>query len=52
MLSSNKESIKYLKKLGAKKIKYIGNLKFSQSEKNNELKKFKKFFNQKELVCI
>jgi len=31
-LSSSKESKKYLKKLGAKKIKYIGNLKYSQSE--------------------
>jgi 3-deoxy-D-manno-octulosonic-acid transferase len=31
--SSNIESKKYLKKLGAKKIKHIGNLKFSQSEK-------------------
>jgi 3-deoxy-D-manno-octulosonic-acid transferase len=44
-LSSNNESKKYLKFLGAKKIKYIGNLKFSQTEKdehflNNNLKKF------------
>ena len=31
-LSSNKESIYFLKKLGAKKIKYIGNLKYAQSE--------------------
>ena len=44
-LSSNNESKKYLKFLGAKKIKCIGNLKFSQTEKdehflNNNLKKF------------
>ena len=44
-LSSNKESINYLKKLGAQNIKFIGNLKFSQSENekiiiNNKLKKF------------
>ena len=32
-LSSNFESIKHLKLLGAKKIKYIGNLKFTQTEK-------------------
>ncbi len=31
-LSSNKETVIFLKKLGAKKIKYFGNLKFSQSE--------------------
>ncbi len=44
-LSSNNISKYYLKKLGAKKIKLIGNLKFSQSENekvlvNHELKKF------------
>ncbi len=32
-LSSSYESKKYLKKLGAKKIKIIGNLKYSQTEK-------------------
>ena len=31
-LSSNKETIHFLKKLGAKNIKYFGNLKYSQSE--------------------
>ncbi len=31
-LASSKESNNYLKKLGAKKTKYIGNLKFAQSE--------------------
>ena len=31
-LSSNKETINFLKKLGAKNIKYFGNLKYSQSE--------------------
>ena len=44
-LSSNNKSIKYLKKLGAKNIKFLGNLKYSQSENermylNNSLKKF------------
>ena len=31
-LSSNKETVNYLKKLGAKNIKYFGNLKYSQSK--------------------
>lgn len=31
-LSSSKETREYLKKLGAKNIKFLGNLKFSQSE--------------------
>ena len=31
-LSSNKETVSFLKKLGAKNIKYSGNLKYSQSE--------------------
>jgi 3-deoxy-D-manno-octulosonic-acid transferase len=34
-LSSDKESYYYLKKLGAKNVKFYGNLKFAQSEKNN-----------------
>ena len=43
-LSSSKETQQYLKKLGAKNIKYFGNLKFSQSENqimnlNNNLEK-------------
>jgi len=43
-LSSSIETKKHLHLLGAKKIKYIGNLKFSQSEKNeyfldNDIKK-------------
>ena len=44
-LVSNKESIRYLNKLGASKIKFLGNLKYSQSENenvklNNSLRKF------------
>ena len=44
-LSANKESKKFLKKLGAKNVKFFGNLKFSQSENQNikvdkNLKKF------------
>ena len=37
-LSSNIETVRFLKKLGAKNIKYFGNLKYSQSEnENNEI---------------
>ena len=43
-LTSNKESINYLKKLGSKKIKFIGNLKYAQSE--NEVFKLNKRFAQ------
>ena len=44
-LCSNKESVGFLKKLGAKNIKYFGNLKYSQTENekieiNNQTLKF------------
>ena len=52
-LSSNTETKKYLKKLGAKNIKIIGNLKFSQSE--NERKNLDKnlinFINSRRTWC-
>ena len=38
-LSSSKISLKYFKKLGVKNLKYLGNLKFSQSE-NEKIIKF------------
>ena len=52
-LSSNLKSIKYLKSLGIKKIKYLGNLKFTQSEKNiTDLNKnLRKFFLSKKIWC-
>ena len=52
-LSSNYESINYLRFLGAKKIKYIGNLKFSQMEKDEDLlnRNLKKFFKSKKIWC-
>ncbi|MDB9738913.1 3-deoxy-D-manno-octulosonic acid transferase [Candidatus Pelagibacter sp.] len=52
-LSSSLESKNFLKLLGAKKIFYIGNLKFTQSEKNtNELSdNIKKFFSTKKIWC-
>ena len=36
-LSSSNESKKYLKKLGVKNVKFIGNLKFSQSENEKNI---------------
>ncbi len=44
-LSSNKETVGFLKKLGAKNIKYFGNLKYAQSENekidiDNQTKRF------------
>ncbi len=52
-LSSSKDSRKYLKKLGAKNIKMIGNLKFSQSEYEKiELNEnYKKIISSKKVWC-
>ena len=52
-LSSSLQSKKYLRKLGAKNIKFFGNLKFSQSENvNSELdESTKKFIRSKSLWC-
>jgi len=52
-LSSNNESQNYLRILGAKNIKYIGNLKYSQSEqKIYEIKKnIRKFLKSKKVWC-
>ena len=52
-LPANNESKKYLKELGANKIKLIGNLKYSQSE-NNKIeinKSLKKFILSKKSWC-
>jgi len=52
-LTSNLKSKKYLKILGAKKIKFIGNLKFSQAEKSEDYLDYnlKKFFLTKKIWC-
>ena len=52
-LSSNIETKQYLKKLGAKNVKMIGNLKFSQSEneKNNLDKNLINLINSKKTWC-
>ena len=52
--SQNKETTKYLKSLGAKKIKFMGNLKFSESktQKNNNFdNNLKKIFKTKKIWC-
>ena len=52
-LSSSLESKNYLKSLGAKRIKYIGNLKFTQSENNTDTlsKNIRKSFISKKIWC-
>jgi len=52
-LASSKESSKYLKNLGVKNIKFIGNLKFSQSkkEKIKTDKKLKNYLQNKKIWC-
>ncbi len=44
-LTASEISKRYLKKLGVKRVKFLGNLKFSQSENENliKLKKLNKF---------
>ena len=53
-LPQNYETNKYLKSLGAKKIKFIGNLKFSEAktEKDNKFNNnLKKIFKTKKIWC-
>ncbi len=52
-LSSSKQSKKFLIKLGAKKVKFIGNLKYSQSEKKkaNIDSLFKGDFKSRKMWC-
>ena len=51
--SSNKETRKYLISLGANNIKYIGNLKYAESEKKNYQinSHLKKFMKNKKVWC-
>ena len=52
--AASKTDLSLLKKLGAKKVEFIGNLKFSQSENEKLLvdKNFKKFIKSKNLVWL
>ena len=52
-LAQNDETFKYLKKLGAKNIKKVGNLKFCKSElarKENKKNIYKNFLNSKKIL--
>ena len=52
--SQNQETIKYLKSLGSKKIKFLGNLKYSESKtqkKNNLDNNLKNTFSSKKIWC-
>ncbi len=52
-LPQNMESKKYLKLLGTKKVKFIGNLKFAGETKKNNLtnSKFKQKFSKRVIFC-
>ena len=52
-LSSNLETKKYLRSLGSQNIKFIGNLKYSQSENNIKKinNKLRKFISRKKVWC-
>ena len=52
-LSSSKQTVNFLKKLGAKKVKFIGNLKFTRSKHKiqNIEKNFKIFTKSKKVWC-
>ena len=52
-LSSSQKSKKYLQSLGAKKIKFIGNLKFTESERSTDVldNSIRKFFLSKKIWC-
>ncbi len=52
-LSSSKTSYHYLKKLGVKNLKYLGNLKFSQSERERiiRIQRLKKAISNKKIWC-
>ena len=53
-LPQNNETQRFLRSLGVKKIKILGNLKFSETELNNknELKiNLKEYFNKKKIWC-
>mgnify|MGYP001190765496 CR=1 FL=1 len=52
-LSSSTESKKFLVKLGAKKVKFLGNLKFSETQNENFEKNeiLNKYFNSKKIWC-
>ena len=47
----NQETLTYLKYFKVKKVKILGNLKFSETERVNTSKTLPKFFNKKKIFC-
>ncbi len=50
-LPQNQETKNYLKRLGVKKIKFIGNLKYIKNDKQNLRKNVQKYFKNKKVFC-
>ncbi len=50
-LPQNQETKKYLRVLGVKKIKYIGNLKYFKNDKQSLKKNVKKYFKNRKVFC-
>ena len=47
----NKETFQYFKKLGVKKIKFLGNLKFISSKNDEKIKVRNQYFKNKIILC-
>ncbi len=47
----NKETMNFMKKLGLKKLKILGNLKFSETDKINNFKNLSKYFYKRKIFC-
>ncbi len=50
-LPQNRETKIYLKKLGVKKIKFLGNLKYFKNDNQNSRNNFKKYFKNRKVFC-
>ena len=50
-LPQNNETKNYLKKLGVKKVKFTGNLKYVKNDKQNKIKKIKRYFKNRLIFC-
>ena len=50
-LPQNQETKNYLKRLGVKKIKFVGNLKYFKNDKQSLKKNVQKYFKNKKVFC-
>ena len=50
-LPQNQETQNYLKRLGVKKIKFVGNLKYFKNDKQSLKKNVQKYFKNKKVFC-